>query len=88
MVTKCHDCKVDLVTAQVSFHFNTPTSTEDRDDWPTFPVLAGICPKCGWMDLHVATPKQFTKWLNSVKSGEQWAKALPGPQGTESIPRR
>jgi hypothetical protein len=93
MPTQCPDCKVDLINAQVSLRFARIESTDDRDDWPSFPVLAGICPQCGRMDLHMATPQQFRQWLDSEKAraaaatGEQWAKTLPGSQGGD-IPRR
>lgn len=63
MANKCPDCKSDVIDAQVSMHFRAVGT--GSDDWPEFPVLAGICPKCGRMDLHMATPGQFKQWLDS-----------------------
>lgn len=63
MANKCPDCKSDVMDAQVSMHFRAVGT--GSDDWPEFPVLAGICPKCGGMDLHMATPGQFKQWLDS-----------------------
>ena len=37
----------------------------ESDDWSEGPVLAGICPKCGKMELHLATSRQFKQWLDS-----------------------
>jgi hypothetical protein len=67
MASKCPECKADVVGAQVSLRFNAMEATEDREDWPSFPVRAAICSKCGWMDLHMAKPRTFSKWLNLEK---------------------
>ena len=63
---KCFDCNVDVMDAQVSMHFRAVGA--GSDEWPEVPVLASICPKCGRMDLHMATPVQFKEWLDSQKA--------------------
>jgi hypothetical protein len=63
MPNKCSECKADLLDAQVSMHFRAVGT--GSDDWPEFPVLAAICPNCGKMGLHLATPGQFKSWLES-----------------------
>ena len=86
MATQCPVCKVDVMLAQVSLHFNV------GDEWPEVPVIAGICPECGHMDLQMATPRQFKQMLDdsqktkAAAAGEQWSKTQTGPQGGD-IPR-
>lgn len=53
------------MTAQVAMHFNA-TAT-GSNEWPEFPVIAGICPKCGRMNFALATPGQFKEWLDNEK---------------------
>ncbi len=71
---KCPECIVDVMNAQVSLHFRAVET--GSDDWLEAPVIAGICPKCGRMELHMATPGQFKIWLDSQK-----AKARAGGTG-------
>ena len=66
MASKCRECNIELVDAQVSLEFRAVQT--GSDEWPQFPVLAAICPKCGRMDLHLATPVQFKAWLDSQNS--------------------
>ncbi|MFZ0411597.1 MAG: hypothetical protein WA875_06030 [Candidatus Acidiferrales bacterium] len=70
---KCPDCKLGLMTVQVAMHFNA-TGT-GSNEWPEFPVLAGICPKCGRMDFALATPVQFKEWLDSEMAKSRAARA-------------
>jgi hypothetical protein len=65
---KCLECKADVevMDAQVSLHFRTVGTASD--DWPEFPVIAGICPQCGRMELHLAMPGSFKEWLDSQKA--------------------
>jgi len=63
---KCPECIVDVMDAQVSLHFRAVGT--GSNDWLEAPVIAGICPKCGRMELHLATPGQFKKWLDSQKA--------------------
>jgi hypothetical protein len=65
VASQCQECKTDMMDAQVSLHFRAVGTASD--DWPEFPVLAGICPKCGRMDLRLALPGQFKEWLTSEK---------------------
>jgi hypothetical protein len=74
VANKCPECKADMMDAQVSLRLRAVGTASD--DWPEFPVLAGICPNCGRMDLHMATPGQFKQWLDS-----QNAKARAGGAG-------
>lgn len=68
VVKNCPECKeeVELMDAQVAMNFRAVSTASDK--WPEFPVIAGICPKCGRMDLHLATPGQFKQWLDSEKT--------------------
>lgn len=61
---KCPACIVTVVDAQVSLNFRALSGGQE---WHEFPVIAGICPKCGKMELHCATPQQLTSWLGSEK---------------------
>jgi hypothetical protein len=63
MATQCPECSVDVIDAQVSIPFRAVHT--GSDDWPEFPVIAGVCPKCGRMELHLATPADFKRWLDS-----------------------
>ena len=74
MARKCPECIVDIIDAQVSLHFRAIGA--GSDDWLEAPVIAGVSPKCGRMELHVATPGQFKIWLGSQK-----AKARSGGAG-------
>jgi hypothetical protein len=65
MSSKCPECTVDVMDVEVSLHFRAVGT--GSDNWPEFPVIAGICPKCGRMDLHMATLGQFQQWLDSQK---------------------
>jgi|SRR5712691_1148009 len=71
---KCPECIVDVMDAQVSLHFRAVGT--GSNDWLEAPVIAGICPKCGRMELYMATPGQFKIWLDSQK-----AKARAGGAG-------
>jgi hypothetical protein len=51
-----------MVNAQVSFHF---LGFHRLKEWREFPVLAGICRKCGWMNFHAATPSQLAARIDS-----------------------
>ena len=62
MANKCPECNSDMVNAQVSFHF---LGFHRRKKWREFPVLVGICRKCGWMNFHAATPPQLAAWIDS-----------------------
>jgi hypothetical protein len=73
MPNKCPECKVDIMDAQVSLHFEAVFT--GGNEWPEFPVLAGICPKCGRMELRMATPTQFKEWLDSQKPKSHAAQA-------------
>ena len=66
MATKCPECKVDVLDAQVALHFRAVGT--GSDEWPDFPVIVGICPKCGQMDFHMVAPVQFKGWLDSQKA--------------------
>jgi len=66
VASKCPECNVDVMDSQVSLHFRAVST--GSDEWREFPVLAGVCPKCGRMDFHMATPAQFNEWLGSQKS--------------------
>ncbi len=71
---KCPECIVDVMDSQVSLHFRAVGT--GSDDWLEAPVIAGICPKCGRMELYMATPGQFKIWLDLQK-----AKARAGGTG-------
>jgi hypothetical protein len=47
-------------------NFQALPGGQDQD----FPVLTGVCPKCGKMDFHMAVPGQFASWVNKQKSGK------------------
>jgi hypothetical protein len=51
-----------MVNAKVSFHF---LGFHRRKKWREFPVLIGICRKCGWMNFHAAIPPQLAAWIDS-----------------------
>ncbi len=57
---RCDGCDVDLLDVQARMHFRALSAGQD---WVEFPVLATVCPKCGKMDLNVAVPVQFAKWV-------------------------
>ena len=63
MAGECPECKVELTDAQVSLAFRAVHT--GSDEWPEFPVLASICPKCGKMEFRLATPGNFNLWLDS-----------------------
>ena len=66
MARKCPECIVDVMDAQVSLHLRAiGTGSDDRLEAP---VIAGICPKCGRVELHLATPGQFKLWLDLQKA--------------------
>jgi hypothetical protein len=71
MARKCPECKVDVIEAQVSLRVASTGSKEDMDDWNPWPVRAGICPKCGWVNLHVAKRKRLIEWLDADKAMRQ-----------------
>ena len=54
MARKCPECDVDVMDAQVAMHFRAVGT--GSDEWPEAPVIAGICPKCGRMELHMLAP--------------------------------
>jgi predicted RNA-binding Zn-ribbon protein involved in translation (DUF1610 family) len=63
---KCPECKeADVMDAQVSLHFRSLGMGSDK--WQEFPVIAGVCPNCGRMELHMATSGQFKQCLDSQK---------------------
>lgn len=66
MTSKCPECQVDVIDAQVSLNFRAVGA--GSDEWPEVPVIAGICPNCGRMDLYVAMPQQFKECLDSQKA--------------------
>jgi hypothetical protein len=57
---KCDGCEVDVIDVQTKMNFRALPAEKD---WVEFPVLASICPKCGKMDLNVAVPVQFARWV-------------------------
>ena len=57
---KCGECDVEVLDVQTKMHFCAFPAGED---WEEFPVLASVCPKCGKMDLNVAVPAQFARWV-------------------------
>ena len=57
---RCELCDVDVIDVQAKMHFRALPAGQD---WVQFPVLAGVCPKCGKMDLNVAVPAQFARWV-------------------------
>jgi hypothetical protein len=61
---KCPTCKVDVTNAQVALNFR---ALPGGGDWSEFPVIAGVCAKCGWMSFHMAEPKAFAEWTRSQK---------------------
>jgi endogenous inhibitor of DNA gyrase (YacG/DUF329 family) len=63
MGSKCPECNQDVMEAQVSLHFNVGSA-----DWLEALVIAGICPRCGRVDLHMATPAQFKQLLDLQKA--------------------
>ena len=63
MANRCLQCDVEVMDAQVAMHFRAMGT--GSNEWPEVPVIAGICPKCGRMELHMATPGQFKGWLDS-----------------------
>jgi hypothetical protein len=63
---KCPECDVDVMAAQVAMHFSAVGS--GSGEWPELPVIAGICPKCGRMELHVLAPAQLKEYLDSQRS--------------------
>jgi len=63
MPNRCLQCDVEVMDAQVAMHFRAMGT--GSNEWPEVPVIAGICPKCGRMELHMTTPDQFKRWLDS-----------------------
>jgi len=57
---RCELCDVDVIDVQAKMHFCALVAGQD---WVEFPVLASVCPKCGKMDLNVAVPAQFARWV-------------------------
>jgi hypothetical protein len=57
---KCEDCEVDVIVVQTKMHFRALPAEQN---WIEFPVLASVCPKCGKMELNVAVPAQFARWV-------------------------
>jgi len=47
---RCDYCDVDMIDVQTKMDFRALPAGED---WVQFPVLAGVCPKCGQIDLQV-----------------------------------
>jgi len=57
---RCESCDVEVMDVQTKMDFRALPAGQD---WTEFPVLASVCPKCGKMDLNVAVPIQFAKWV-------------------------
>jgi len=57
---RCESCDVEVMDVQTKMDFRALPAGQD---WTGFPVLASVCPKCGKMDLNVAVPIQFAKWV-------------------------
>jgi hypothetical protein len=69
-MSKCPNCNVEVMDAQVAMHFSAIGPSQD---WKEFPVLAGTCPECGKMELHAAMPQSLKEWLDSQKSATKAA---------------
>ena len=59
---KCPTCEIHITDAQVAMTFRPLSGSQD---WEEMPVIAGVCTKCGWMEFHIATPRQFAEWVRS-----------------------
>jgi Zn finger protein HypA/HybF involved in hydrogenase expression len=57
---KCEDCEVDVIDVQTKMQFRALPAEQK---WVEFQVLASVCPKCGKMELNVAVPAQFARWV-------------------------
>jgi hypothetical protein len=57
---KCELYDGDVIDVQAKIQFRALSAGKD---WVEFPVLASVCPKCGKMDLNVAVPAQFARWV-------------------------
>jgi hypothetical protein len=78
-----------MVNAQVSFHF---LGFHRRKKWREFPVLVGICRKCGWMNFHAALVLRQNS-VRTENSALPWRdgcsiQVIPSPSSAKNLSRK